>query len=138
MDRRAPRRWAAVLLAAWSILVWAGRLRNMVADDELALGRGALAASFVVGGLLVLWAAIRRARWLPVAVRAVAWWTIGVWILRGIGILLADHPAEFEIVHTALAVISIGIAVLALRSATTSGPDRRRVPASGTGSRPRP
>ncbi len=133
-----PPAWPALALAAWSIVVWAGRLRNLATDDGLTLARTAPALGFIVGGLVVALAALRRTSWLPTAVVALAGWTIVVWVVRGTGILIADHDAGFTAVHTTLAVVSIGLAVLALSSTARSPTDRRRVRASGNGSRPRP
>ena len=131
-------RWTTLALGAWSLLIWSGRLRNLAVNDDLTLGRGALAVSFVVGGLVVAIAALRRAAWLTPAVSALAAWTIVVWVIRGTAILLADHEGGFKVVHTVLALVSIGLAALAIRSVAGPAPDRRRVPASGSGSRPRP
>ena len=38
-------------------------------------------------------------------------WTVLVWTVRGGGILLDDHEVGFKVVHTVLAVCSIGLAV---------------------------
>ncbi len=46
-------------------------------------------------------------------VRAFALWTVYVWITRIVNILGDDHDAGFKAVHTALAVISIALAVAA-------------------------
>ena len=42
-------------------------------------------------------------------------WTVGVWVVRTPYILVHDHPADFKIVHTVLAVVSVGLAVTAQR-----------------------
>jgi hypothetical protein len=50
-------------------------------------------------------------------------WTIAFWSVRGAGLLLADHEVGFKVVHTVLAGVSIGLAVLLQRAdrAITSG-----------------
>jgi hypothetical protein len=131
-------RWPAIVLGGWSILVWAGRLRNIAADGDLDPRTGLVPFTFVAGGAVVIAMALARSKALRQAVTILAAWTIGVWVVRGTAIVLADHDAGFTAVHTVLAVVSIGLALLALRSVGWFGPDRRRVPASGTGSRPRP
>jgi hypothetical protein len=52
-------------------------------------------------------------------VLALAAWTTGVWVVRSIGIATADHDGAFIAVHLVLAVISIGLAVLAVREVST-------------------
>ena len=114
--------------AVWTFVVWVGRIRNVVDDDELTGGgrtvRLVLAAVFIVGAVVVaalLPAAARRAgegvERLRTAVDVVAAVTIAVWAVRGAGILLdEDHTAGFKAVHTALALASIGLALLAWRA----------------------
>jgi hypothetical protein len=113
--------------AVWTFVVWVGRIRNVVDDDELTGGgrtvRLVLAAVFIVGAVVVaaLLPAARRAgegvERLRTAVDVVAAVTIAVWAVRGAGILLdEDHTAGFKAVHTALALASIGLALLAWRA----------------------
>jgi hypothetical protein len=114
-------RWIAAFVA-WTLLVWTGRVRNIVADDALDAGgttwRLALALTFVIGSVIVAVLLVRSRR-RPVAafaptVRALAAFTVVVWVVRAAGILVADHEAAFKVVHTVLAVGSIGLAVLAV------------------------
>ena len=105
-----------VAFGAWTVFVWATRIGTAL--DEGAEGRAVLAAAFtVVGvGLLALaWRARGRVldRGEVLAVRAAAAWTIGVWVVRGVQITLADHDAAFIAVHLVLAVVSIALAVAA-------------------------
>jgi hypothetical protein len=125
----------AITLGAWSIVVWVGRLRNIAADDGLDAGTALLPLTFVVGGAIVIAAALRRSPALRPATLALAVWTIAVWLVRGTGILLADHDGGFKAVHMALAGISIGLAALAVRSVVAPLAGRRRVQGSGSGSR---
>lgn len=116
--RRSP---AAIALAAWSILVWTTRIRNIWTDDALSSGekwgRTALALSFTVLAVTVLYAVVRQVSWRASAVRLLAGWTIAVWVGRSIGIASADHDGAFIAVHLVLALVSVCVAGLAIREA---------------------
>lgn len=111
---------AALVLVAWTVFVWAGRIRNG--------GSVLLAASFLVLAAVVV-ASMWKRRWRPYAVGALAIWTIVVWAVRTPMILVHDHPAGFKIVHTVLAVVSIGLAVWAERDVQR----QREAPATASG-----
>lgn len=111
--------WA---LVGWTLFVWANRIRNIWADDTLTVsgqaGRSALALSFVLPAL-VLGATLLRhrwGRWFPWFVRAFAAWTVGVWVVRMVGIALHGHDVGFVVVHLVLAVLSSVLAVAAWRT----------------------
>lgn len=125
-SRARLARWAIPALVAWTLLVWVGRIRNVLADDALsATGtawRLGLAGSLVTGAVIVgatMVAAPRRTR---TAARILAAVGIVVWTVRGTQIALADHPAGFIAVHSALAVATIALSAFVL--ATTAGPTR--------------
>jgi peptidoglycan/LPS O-acetylase OafA/YrhL len=114
------RHRAAAALVAWTFLVWTTRIANIWRDADLDTGerwgRTLLALSFTVLAIaagVALWRRLLRAT--VVAVGALAAWTIAVWVVRGVGILAGDHDPGFKAVHTALAVVSITLAVLAWR-----------------------
>ena len=113
--RRLP---ATLGLCAWTVLVWTTRIGNIWGDDDLTTGekwgRTGLAVSFTVLAALVLVAVLRRASWRGLAVKALAGWTIGVWITRAFGIATGDHDASFIVVHLVLALVSIALSVLAV------------------------
>jgi hypothetical protein len=114
------RHRATVVLVAWTFLVWTTRIANVWRDSDLDTGerwgRALLALSFTVLAIAVVAALARRlGQATTVAVGALAAWTIAVWVVRGIGILAADHDLGFKVVHTVLAVVSIVLAVLAWR-----------------------
>ncbi|HET6833198.1 MAG TPA: hypothetical protein VFH30_04975 [Acidimicrobiales bacterium] len=114
------RHRATVALVAWTFLVWTTRIANIWRDADLDTGdrwgRTLLAVSFTVLAIAVAVAVGRRlGQATVVAVGALAAWTISVWVVRGIGILAADHDLGFKVVHTVLAVVSIVLAVLAWR-----------------------
>jgi hypothetical protein len=107
----AQRVW---ILVVWTFLVWTSRVRNIMAADELSstgrVIRVAIAVSFVtlaVGTAVGLFRKQLDRRWLM----ALVGWTILVWTVRGVGMLLDDHEVGFKVVHTVLAAVSIGLAV---------------------------
>lgn len=117
----------AALLSLATLLIWTTRIRNIWTDDELdtagQVSRTALALLFTVLALATLatWWRARRDGLAPAhaarLVRAFAAWTAVVWAVRGVQIALADHAIGFVLVHTALALGSIALAVWADRSA---------------------
>lgn len=110
-----PDRRLLYALVGWTLFVWVSRIRNVVTDDELSgggkTGRIIVSVVFIAGAVaLVL---IRRStpERLAPALKAFAVWTIGYWLIRGTGILLADHDGGFKAVHTVLAAVSIALAL---------------------------
>jgi hypothetical protein len=120
MLRRTP---VTTALVAWTLLVWTTRLRNIWTDSGLdtagRLGRSALAASFTVLAVVVALGLWRRRSeavgWLRPATVALAAWTVAVWVIRMAGIVTGDHSAGFVAVHLVLAVVSIVVALAAVR-----------------------
>jgi len=111
-------RLPVLALIGWTLVVWVGRIRNIVADDDLSgLGRAwrlGAAGFFVAMGLVVLLAWWRRSSQARVLLGVLAAWTVGWWSVRGIGILLdPNHAAGFKVVHTILMIVSIGLAMWA-------------------------
>lgn len=125
MDTRRLR--AALVLSGWTVLVWTTRIRNIWTDDSLStsgqLWRTAIAVVFTAFAAVTIGEWVRARRTGVVAARAATWirafaaWTVVVWLIRGVQIGVADHGAAFKIVHTALAVVSIGLAWWADREA---------------------
>jgi hypothetical protein len=115
-------------LVAWSLFVWTTRIGNIWGDDALTngekWGRTGLALSFTALAAIVAVALYRRVPWLDIAVKALAGWTIGVWVTRSFGIATGGHSAAFITVHLLLAVVSIALSVLAVRE-----DERGQVPA---------
>ena len=124
----------ALALVAWTFFVWTTRIGNIWRDADLdtgdKVGRTGLALSFTllaVGAVVALWRGSERTR--LVAVGALAAWSTAVWVVRDARILVADHEVGFKVVHTVLAVVSIGLSVLAWREArrasrgVTAAPD---------------
>lgn len=93
---RRPMHW---VFLGWTAFVWVGRIRNG--------GSVLLALSFLVLAVAASWSAR--------ALTALVLWTIAVWAVRTPVILVHDHPLDFKVVHTVLAVLSIALAVIAQR-----------------------
>jgi hypothetical protein len=137
-------------LLAWTFLVWTTRIGNIWRDDELDTaakwGRTGLAMSFTVLAAAVIVAfwygersGIRR------AVGALCGWTVAVWAVRSVAILLGDWSGGFKAVHIVLAAVSIALAVAAVKSLRAPAPrasgwvervatNGHRVPTSDSGS----
>jgi hypothetical protein len=130
---RSPVVWAFLIV---TLLVWGGRIRNALADSDLADGGRPgpllLSASFVVPAvvaLVVLATTGRRVGPGSAAGRLVgglAVWTIVVWVVRAVDIaFVGDHSLGFVVVHVLLALVSTVLATLAL--AVVRPPWSRRV-----------
>jgi hypothetical protein len=108
------RHWSVAAFGAWSVFVWATRVRNIFRDEDLSSGEKAAwlvpAVVFTAGGLLALvaWARGRDGFVRPLA--AVAMVTILYWPVRLVLVLVGDEGAAFKAVHTVLAVVSVALA----------------------------
>lgn len=115
------RNRVVLALVVWTFLVWTTRIGNIWRDDDLddagKLGRTGLALSFTVLALAVVVFGWRKATETGRrALLALAGWTVAVWVVRSTAMLAGDWDAGFKVVHTLLALVSIALAVLALRS----------------------
>lgn len=112
MAARTP----ALVLAGWTLFIWATRIRNTFTDDDLDGGALAIALvtsiAFTALALAVLVAAWRRQH-LTLAVRVLAAVSIVYWPVRAVQIALADHDLGFVLVHAALGVVSVVLSVWA-------------------------
>jgi hypothetical protein len=125
MRSRVP----AIVFGGWLIFCWATRIRNAFGDDDLSAGGKAwavtVATAFTLGGVAVLFAALRR--WhLAAVVRVVAGVTIVYWPVRVVQIALADHDAGFVVVHAVLGVVSVALAVWAWSALGARRPKQAR------------
>lgn len=124
---------AVYAFAAWTVFVWVTRVRNIVEDDGstidlmMALGLAALGVAVVV--------AARKGGLEPVlAVAVVA--TVAVWAVRTPLIVNdPDQGTAFKAVHTALALVSVGLGLAAWRTTAfwpAARKTRRRPSEAGT------
>jgi uncharacterized membrane protein YsdA (DUF1294 family) len=132
MSRRSVLAVGSFLL--WTVFVWGiVRVRNILGDDQLSAASQTWALvlsatlwlpAVVLGAVLA--ASVVRHRPLPSAARTgvavLGVWTTVIWLIRGYDIAIAsDHETGFIVVHLVLAVISVGLAVLAARSLGVAG-----------------
>lgn len=97
------------VLAGWTVLIWIGRVRNILA------AHGAAAELLVPVALLTLGiAAFARPRQVGPLLALV---TLAVWIIRVPLVLVHHHSAAFVLVHLVLAAVSLALSVLTLRGA---------------------
>lgn len=129
----SPWGWVAGLVA-WSGFVWGNRLNNLVADDATAgewAVSGTLSAISLLLSLGATVALVRawRSGWPSPAgatrglLQAVAGWSIGVWVVRGLDIAVDWRSVGFVVVHLVLAAVSIALGVGLLRG--LGAPQRR-------------
>jgi hypothetical protein len=113
------RHWSILAFGAWSAGIWLTRVRNIFTDESLdatgkvlwlvpALGLG-------LGGVLALWAWWQGRAGLARPLAAVLLATIVYWPVRTVIMLFGDHSVGFRLVHLALAIVSVGLAVAAGR-----------------------
>jgi hypothetical protein len=102
-----------LVFAGWTLFVWGTRISNILSDG------GGAAALLVATGLVALGLAValhaftRRLAW---SVPALVAGTVAVWAVRVPGVLLHDHSTGFKAVHLALGVVSVLLALAALRA----------------------
>lgn len=114
---------ARYALPVWTLLIWTTRIRNVVDDGGSA---GDLLVPVALT-LLAVAALVDRHR----ALLALAAVTVVVWAVRVPLLLTRDHSAAFVVVHLVLAVVSVGLAVLAWRAVRSSGQRDRAGAAAG-------
>lgn len=116
-------RFAVPVITLWSLVIWASRIRNILADDLAGvdrLWRLALAGLFVIVSLWVfrsaygLWRDGASDWWLCVsgAAMTLAMINIVVWPVRAYQILAGDWSGGFKAVHSLLAIISVALGLL--------------------------
>ena len=97
------------LLAGWTVLIWIGRVRNIVAADGAVV-------ELLVPALLVALGVATFARPRQVG-RVLALTTVLVWAIRVPLVLVHHHAVAFVVVHLVLAAVSVTLAALTLRGA---------------------
>ncbi len=98
----------------WALFVWIGRVSLLTAAERAdALTWTRVVGSLLLGGalLLVAWRspANAPAGWLLAGVAA---WTILLWLPSLVTVWWREHGVGFRLVHTVLAVTSIGFGLL--------------------------
>jgi hypothetical protein len=108
--------WVWVVIA-WTLFLWVSRLRNVLNNDELSSGgRAVRVAVVVIFVALAAMAAVAVRRKQPKLIVLFLGWTVGYWLIRGIGILIdGDYSVGFKAVHTVLMTISLTLSALAAR-----------------------
>ncbi len=130
--------------------MWGGRLRNLWIDPDGfdaaggwtllgAIGFSSLGAAVMTswlcgrlgrsgrfGGLDRLLSVVGSAPAQRFTVSALAVLTVVVWSIRAVEIATDDHEMGFIVVHVVLAVVSIGLAALAIRRVLARPGDRSR------------
>lgn len=112
-------------LVGWTVFVWISRIRNVLSADGIDttgkflrlvvvavfLGFAALVGAWIVRG---------TPRW---ALAAGSLWSVGFWLVRGIGILAdPNHDAGFKAIHTALMLATFAVVALAWYPARSRRP----------------
>ena len=108
--------WVWVLIG-WTLFLWVSRLRNVLNNDELSSGGRAIRVAVVVIFVaLATMAAVAVRRKQPNLILLFLGWTVGYWLIRGVGILIdGDYSVGFKAVHTVLMTISLTLSVLTAR-----------------------
>jgi len=123
MNRLVSFLW---VLAGSTLLVWIIRIYNLFNDNEISNGERIWRLSVAVIFLLAAMTVIRvlvgswRDRNIlnSLLVPAFCIWTITFWLVRSIGILIADHGPGFKIVHACIAAVFILLALIVNRLKT--------------------
>jgi len=114
---------AVYAFAAWTLFVWGTRVRNIV-EDQGSTFELVVALALAALGVAVAVAARKGALAPVLAVAVVA--TVAVWALRlPLIVFDAEHGGAFKAVHSALAVVSVALGLVAWR-ATGFWPATRR------------
>ena len=123
MNRLISSLW---IFAGSTLLVWIISVYNLFEDNEISNGERVwsllvstvflLAAIAVIKILVGSWRDrnIKKSR----LITAFCIWTVTFWIVRSVGILIADHGAGFKIVHACLAIVFILLALIVNRLKT--------------------
>ncbi len=109
-----------VLILVWAAATWGGRISLLVDADPTAVMRVAVSilAAIAAGAVLIRGTARGRSILWTYAVV-----TAAVWISSLVSVWRNDHQVGFRLVHTALAAVSLALALAAVRA--------RAVPESG-------
>ena len=123
MNRLVSFLW---VLAASTLLVWITRIYNLFKDNEISNGeriwRLLVAAIFLLAAITVIKVLVGSWRDRNILnsllVPAFCIWTVTFWLVRSVGILIADHEADFKRVHACIAIVFILLALIVNRLKT--------------------
>lgn len=114
-------RSALIAFVLWTAFVWANRISNTLRSETESAGAKTFSTVLsVVLLLLALAVVIVMVRAWKAAVSpgggkvlmVAAAFTVVVWLVRVPQILIADHTVAFKVVHVALGVVSVVLALL--------------------------
>jgi hypothetical protein len=115
LPKRADR-WVWGLVA-WTLFVWVSRIRLLFGDpEETTTSRitgGGTALLFAVCAVILALALLRRPGQVGRSLLVFCSASSIYWIVRAGLILGRDHDAGFKVVHSVLALVSIGLAFMA-------------------------
>ncbi len=120
MSLAGRTRALALALCGWTLFTWITRVPLLISGDESILGLVPVVV-FVVAGIGVAVAVLRRLDGAGTAVVALAAWTVAYWAVRLALIATNGHEVAFVVVHAVLGVVAGTLAVLAGRSALADG-----------------
>ncbi|NNC75076.1 MAG: hypothetical protein HKN93_06140 [Acidimicrobiia bacterium] len=111
--------WVPALAGVWTLLIWGSRVRLLTGDEAAKTDVWIrIITSLVLGAAVLAMALLARAdgpaRWGVGVVWAFAGWMALVWVSSAFNVFVNEHSSAFRIVHTVLAVVSIGLAVATL------------------------
>jgi len=123
MNRLVSFLW---VLAGSTLLVWIIRIYNLFNDNEISNGeriwRLLVAVIFLLAAMAVIKVLVGSWRDRNILnsllVPAFCIWTITFWLVRSVGILIADHEAGFKIAHACIAIVFILLASIVNRLKT--------------------
>ena len=119
------RHWSILAFAVWNAVIWATRVRNVLADHGIS---GATRARWLLPALVFFAGA---------ALAGLAWWrgltvlarplaliallAVLYWPVRAVLVLFDSHAASFKLVHVGLAVVSVALALAVLNRLYRTG-----------------
>ena len=123
MNRLVSFLW---VLAGSTLLVWIIRIYNLFKDNEISNGERIwsllVAAIFLLAAITVIKVLVGSWRDRNILnsllVPAFCIWTVTFWLVRFVGILIADYEADFKIAHACIAIVFILLALIVNRLKT--------------------
>ena len=115
----SPRRRLLIALVVWTTFVWGTRISNAwlstTESTAAKLSSTVVSLVFLAFAAATVWILVRTRtvvldRRIAGVLAAFAVWTTGVWAVRIMMIVLADHTVAFKMVHAALGLISVALA----------------------------